>query len=67
LKQGEIVVQWGAKLPDTGEEPGKVSAPEILAYQKIAPEQGGYVLLLDRTIKKMTADQFKVAPKAGKG
>ena len=66
LKKGEAVVRWGATLPDTGEEPGKVPAPEVLAYVKNVPEQGGYVLLLDRTIRKMTADEFKAAPKAGK-
>jgi hypothetical protein len=66
MKQGEVVVLWGATLPDTGEEPGKADTPEVLAYQKQVPEQGGYVLLLNRTIRKMTADEFKAAPKAGK-
>jgi hypothetical protein len=66
MKQGDVVVFWGATLPDTGEEPGKTDSPEVLAYQKQVPEQGGYVLLLNRTIKKMTADEFKAAPKAGK-
>jgi hypothetical protein len=64
VKAGEILVRWGAKLPDTGEEPGRVSSPEVLAYGKQVPERGGYVLLLDRTVKKMTADEFKAAPKA---
>ncbi len=66
IKDGNVIVNWGAKLPDTGEEPSGVSAPEILAYQKKVPEQGGYVLLLDRSIKKMTADEFKAAKPAGK-
>ena len=66
LKKGDVIVQWGVKLPDLGEEPGKVPAPEILAYQKQVPEQGGYVLQLDRTIRKMTVDEFKAAPKAVK-
>ncbi len=67
LKKGDITLFWGAKLPDTGEEPGSVAAPEILAYQKQVPEQGGYVLQLDRRIRKVTAEEFKAAPKAGKG
>ena len=66
MKKGEVVVRWGATLPDIGEEPGKVPAPEILAMSRTSPNKGGYVLLLDRTIKKMTADEFKAAPKAGK-
>jgi hypothetical protein len=66
-KSGDIVVQWGAVLPDTNEEPGGTSSLEILAYGKAVPEQGGFVLLLDRTVKKMTAEEFKAAPKAGGG
>ena len=66
-KTGNIVVQWGAVLPDTNEEPGGTPSPEILAYGKNVPEEGGYVLLLDRTVKRMTADEFKAAPKAGGG
>ena len=67
LKRGEVVVEWGAKLPDLGEEPGKATAPEVLAYQKQVPEKGGYILQLDRNIKKMSAEEFKTAKRAGKG
>jgi hypothetical protein len=63
-RQGEIIVQWGAELPDLGEEPGKVISPDVLAYWKTVPEQGGYVLMLDRTVKNMTAAEFQSAPKA---
>ena len=66
LQKGDVVVNWGAKLPDTGEEAGTVTAAEVLAFEKQVPEHGGYVLLLDRTVKQMTADEFKSAPKAGK-
>ncbi len=64
VRMGNIVVQWGAKLPDISEEPGLVSSPEILAYWKDVPEMGGHVLMLDRTIKEMTPEEFKAAPKA---
>ena len=66
VRNGNYVVEWGASLPDLKEEPGQSTAPEILAYGKDVPEKGGYVLHLDRTISKMTAEEFKVAPKAGK-
>jgi hypothetical protein len=63
-RQGDIVVLWGAPLPDTKEEPGQSTAPEILAYGKDVPEKGGYVLHLDRTVSHMTPEEFKSAPKA---
>ncbi len=64
VRDGEIVFLWGAKLPDISEEPGLVSAPEILAYWKEVPEKGGYVLHLDRTVSEMTPAEFEAAPKA---
>ena len=60
LRSGQLVVQWGAPLTPEGE-----STDAVLAYVKAVPEQGGQVLLQDgRTIKTMTADEFKAAPKA---
>ncbi len=66
VRRGNIIVQWGAKLPDISEEPGLVASPEVLAYWKDVPEKGGYVLMLDRTVKKMTPEEFRAAPKSGK-
>ncbi|MFO0958829.1 MAG: hypothetical protein U0800_15595 [Isosphaeraceae bacterium] len=66
VRSGEILVRLDAALPSTGEEPGDGSSQEVLAYFKSVPESGGYVLMLDRTIKKMTAAEFASAPKAGK-
>ena len=40
MQKGDVVIRWGATLPDNGEEPGKADTPEVLAYQKQAPEQG---------------------------
>jgi hypothetical protein len=48
---------------DTDEDPGHAESSEFLAYQKDVPEQGGYVLLLSRTIKQLTADECKAAPR----
>ncbi len=64
IRNGDIIVFWGAELPDLKEEPGQSTAPEILAYGKDVPEQGGYVLHLDRTTSRMTPEEFKAAPKA---
>lgn len=64
IRNGDIIVLWGAELPDLKEEPGQSTAPEILAYGKDVPEAGGYVLHLDRTISQMTPEEFNAAPKA---
>lgn len=66
VRSGEILVRLDATLPSTGEEPGDGSSQDVLAYYKTVPEAGGYVLMLDRTVKKMTAAEFASAPKAGK-
>jgi hypothetical protein len=61
LSSGNIVLLYNAKLPDLDEDPGHTESSEVLAYLKQVPESGGYVLLLNRTIKKMTAEEFKSA------
>ncbi len=63
LRSGNVVLLYGATLPDMDEEPGHAETSEVLAYQKDVPESGGYVLLLNRTVKKLTADEFKAAPR----
>ncbi len=64
LRSSGIEVVWGATLPDTKEEPGGSPDEDVLAYGKDVPERGGAVLLLNRTVRTMTADEFKAAPKA---
>lgn len=66
VRNGSIVLRYGASMSDTKEEPGPPTSDEILAYQKEVPEKGGKVLMLDRNVKTMTADEFKAAKKAGK-
>ena len=65
IRNGDVIVRFGAALPDTAEDPGQSNSEEILAWQKETPEAGGMVLLLNRTVKSMTADEFKAASKAG--
>jgi hypothetical protein len=66
VKNGSVVLRYGAALPDTKEEPPETTSDEVLAYQKQVPGSGGKVLMLDRRVKTMTADEFKAAKKAGK-
>jgi hypothetical protein len=58
IQEGKIVVLWGGSYV-TGSA-GSV----ILAHETAAPTKGGYVLLQDGTVKKMTAAEFQSAPKA---
>jgi hypothetical protein len=65
VETGDVIVRFGASLPDTGEEPGKGPGDEVLAYQKDVPSSGGQVMMLDRTIRTMTPEEFKAAKLAG--
>jgi hypothetical protein len=64
IKTGEIIVCYGATLPDT-DEGIRGSSDEVLAYLKSVPVSGGQVLMLNREVKTMTAEQFKAAKLAG--
>ena len=44
-----------------GKGPSDPSA--ILAYEKDAPEKGGYVVLFDGTVKKVSVEEFASTPK----
>src|SRR5690242_9556320 len=56
IRSVDVVYLWG-----TGYAAG---SNKVMAYEKKVPTEGGYVLLQDGTVKKMTADDFKSAPKA---
>lgn len=59
VKAGDVVLFFGAPIVD-----GDTS--HVLAYEKQTPESGGYVLMSDATtVKKMSPEEFKSAPKAG--
>jgi hypothetical protein len=57
-EEGRIVVLWGGAFT-TGA--GKSA---VMAYEKDAPNRGGFVLLQDGTVKQMNAAEFQAAPKA---
>jgi hypothetical protein len=62
LKSGEIVVNWGVKMPGEGDV---ASAPqEVVAYEKKTATEGGLVLYLNGKVSKLSADQFKSAKMA---
>ncbi len=62
IKTGDIVVQWGVKMPGEG---AMASAPaDIVAYEKKTATEGGTVLYLNGKTAKLSADQFKSAKMA---
>jgi hypothetical protein len=62
VKSGDVVVVWGAGVKGEGEAASK--GGDIVAYEKDAPANGGYVLLTSGEVKKMSASEFQSAPKA---
>jgi predicted small lipoprotein YifL len=59
VASGEYVVVW--KVPVSASGGGTV-----LAYPKNAGSAGGAVVMLDGSVKVMTAEEFNAAPKAKK-
>jgi hypothetical protein len=57
VRSGEIVYLWGA-----GFAPG---GTKLVAFEKKAETDGGLVLLQDGSVKRMSADEVKSAPRAG--
>ena len=68
LRDGSVVARSGVVIQDVEEGPAtKDSADEVMAYAKEVPTSGGPVLMHNRTIRQMTADEFKAAKLAGDG
>ncbi|WP_168219403.1 hypothetical protein [Limnoglobus roseus] len=62
-KSGEVVVIWGGTVKGEGD---MAQGGDVIAYEKDAPANGGYVLLTSGEVKKMSAADFNAAPKGGK-
>jgi hypothetical protein len=59
VKDGELVVRWGLRLP--GDFPEGTSNT-VLAYEKNAPTKGGAVVMGDGQFRMMTAEEFNNSP-----
>lgn len=57
VASGEYVVLWKVPISAAG-------AGNVLAYPKEANTAGGSIVMQDGSVKQMTADEFKSAPKA---
>ncbi|MFO0796542.1 MAG: hypothetical protein U0804_03635 [Gemmataceae bacterium] len=64
LKAGDVTAVWGVKPAEEGAVAAGQAAGGVLAYEKKAETEGGSVLLQDGTVRTMTADEFRAAPKA---
>lgn len=56
LQAGRVTPVWGAGADE--------ASTEVLACEKKVPADGGWVLLRNGTVKQMTAEEYKAAPKA---
>jgi hypothetical protein len=70
LKSGDYVVLWGTPInwgTPISKSKGDVGKPEmVLAYEKAAPTDGGYVLTSAGNVTKMSAAEFASATKTKK-
>jgi hypothetical protein len=64
VKSGDVVVIWGASVAAEGDVAAGRAGTNVIAYEKQTPTEGGLVLLENGNVKKMSADEFKAAPKA---
>lgn len=65
VESGAVVVRFGATLTGTQEGTSNDPDDQVLAYEKEVPVSGGRVLMLNRSIRTMTPDEFKAAKLAG--
>jgi hypothetical protein len=63
LRAGKYVFIWKVKVLDVAKTPAKTEGT-ILAYEKGVPTGLGHVLMVDGTVKSMSADEFKKTPQA---
>jgi len=68
LRNGAVIARAGVEIKDVAEGPATNDpADDVIAYAKEVPSAGGLVLMHNRTLRRMTADEFKAAKLAGSG
>jgi hypothetical protein len=60
---GPYVVIWNIKISDVATTPGGMSGT-ILGYEAQAPSSGGLVLMVDASVRQVTAAEFAQMPQA---
>lgn len=59
IRSGQIEYIWGTKLAD-----GPEAASTVIAFQKTAETDAGWVLFQDGSMRRLTAAEFAAAPRA---
>jgi hypothetical protein len=61
-----VAIFLGAEFAEPPGKPGDDASETVLAYDRMVPLQGGYVLMRDGSVRRISAEEFKTAKKAGK-
>lgn len=64
LLLGDIVILCGVSQTDMQRQAG--AGVTVLAFERQVPKEGGWVLMGDTGVRRMTASEFEAAPKAQK-
>ena len=57
IQDGDYVVYWNAPL---------TPADAVIAYERDTPTKGGVVLVADGSVSRLTPEEFRAAPMAGR-
>src|SRR5262245_60564557 len=63
LGEPNVAIFFGVETPGPSGKSVEGASETILAYDRMVPRQGGFVLMLDRSVRKMSAEEFKAAKK----
>jgi hypothetical protein len=62
LLSGQFEIIWDVRIVDVLRTGG--TSTTVLAYAKDTPTSGGMVAMVDGSVRQMSAEEFKAAPKA---
>ena len=65
IGESNVAIYFGVALPEPDAESAAGASETILAYDRMAPRQGGYALFLDGSVRRLSAEEFNAAKKAG--
>jgi hypothetical protein len=66
IGETNVGIYFDVQMADASGKPGAETSEAVLAYDRMVPMQGGFVLMLDGSVRRISASEFKTAKKAGK-
>ena len=63
LGESNVEIYFNAALPEVQGKSAADTGQTILAFERTVPLQGGLALMLDRSIRRMSVEEFKAAKK----